>query len=178
MGCHADKTIGDLRVARPLFGTCSNHEAEFIMLSRRRPTAFAATAMLCSLVALSGCQSGSRWSSKTDSVTGSVPSHVAMSAASENAFSNRHQFYYFPGASVYRDCDEDRWLWSENGGITWITGKHLPAEFDVSEEIPFVVFLTLNTPVIEHAAIAAAFPADAAFGPATATAQGSVDFNN
>lgn len=100
-----------------------------------------------------------------------------MAAVSESDFAQQHQFYYYPDAQVYRDCDEDRWLWSNDGGCTWQSGAKLPAECGVGKEIPFAVFLTLNEPAMEHQAIAAAYPAEHLMNmPATATVQGASDF--
>ncbi len=95
---------------------------------------------------------------------------------SESDFAQQHQFYYYPDSQVYRDCDEDRWLWSDDGGCTWQSGAKLPAQCNLGNEVPFAVFLTLNEPAMEHRAIAAAYPAEHMNVPTTATVQGKSDF--
>jgi len=100
-----------------------------------------------------------------------------MTAMSEADFVHRHQFYYFATAGIYRDCDEARWLWSEDGGATWTSGISLPAKFDPVDEIPFVVYLTTNDPAREHQMIVAAYPANAG-APETATVQGTDKIEN
>lgn len=135
-----------------------------------RRCAFAAFAL--SAVAFAGCQSSNSSNSAQSSFD------VSMAAVTEADFAQRHQFYYYPAAGVYRDCDEDRWLWSEDGGETWTCGPRLPAQFHVGGEIPFAVSLSMNDPAAEHRAIAAAFPPAGGMTPATATVQGSNDFEN
>lgn len=124
------------------------------------------------LGAMSGCQSSRPM--HTGRQTSSFD--VAMTTVSEADFAQHHQFYYFPSSEIYRDCDENRWLWSEDGGLTWMSASTLPAERDPGDEIPFAVFLTLNEPAMEHRAIAAAYPRESMFAPGTATVQGSSDF--
>lgn len=137
---------------------------------RCTPVAFA----LCA-AAFAGCQSSN--SARTNEHAGVKSSFdVSMAAVTESNFAQRHQFYYYPVAGVYRDCDENRWLWSEDGGNTWSCGARLPASFKPGDEVPFAVSLSQNDPTIEHRAVAAAFPADVA--PATATVQGRSDFEN
>lgn len=152
------------------------------MTARRNIRLVPIAALICSMGALTGCQSGSSsstpWSSKSASTSSESSFDVAMAAVTEADFSQRHQFYYFPNAGVYRDCDENRWLWSEDGGMTWNAGPQLPSQISLGDEIPFAVSLNMNDPVIEHQTIAAAYPADSAFGPATATVRGSNDFDN
>lgn len=99
-----------------------------------------------------------------------------MAAMSESDFAQQHQFYYYPDSQVYRDCDEDRWLWSDDGGCTWQSGAKLPAQCNLGNEVPFAVFLTLNEPAMEHRTIAAAYPAEHMNVPTTATVQGKSDF--
>lgn len=93
---------------------------------------------------------------------------VTLAAVSEADFAQRHQFYYYPNARVYRDCDEDRWIWSRDGGLTWQSGRQLPLSIALGDEIPFAITLTSNEPAAEHTAIAAAYPPD----DATLTASG------
>jgi hypothetical protein len=90
---------------------------------------------------------------------------------SEASFSHTHQFYYYPSTQVYRDCDDDRWLWSEDGGATFQASRTLPAGLSVGDEVPYAVFLTLDEPAAEHQHIAAAYPGQTP----TVTVQGTVD---
>jgi hypothetical protein len=134
----------------------------------RNASCIVVSAVLCaSLVALGGCQTASRSSGGASSFS------LAAASGEQATFAHAHQFYYYPSTQVYRDCDEDRWLWSEDGGATFQTARALPAGLSVGDEIPFAVFLTLDAPAAEHQRIAAAYPADSA---TTVTVQGDNDF--
>jgi hypothetical protein len=149
------------------------------MQSRRNVWYPSIAALGFGLVTLAGCQSSSStWSSKSASATNESSFTVAMAAVTEADFAQRHQFYYYPAAGVYRDCDEDRWLWSGDDGVTWNTSIELPSHIAVGDEVPFAVILGMNDPVMEHQAIAAAFPSHDGSLPATATVQGSNNFDN
>ena len=140
---------------------------------------FLATFTLSTL-ALGGCKGSSSAALSSDEFSqrgGASSFRVSMTAMSEADFAHRHQFYYFATARIYRDCDEARWLWSEDGGVTWTSGISLPAKFDPGDEVPFVVYLTANDPSREHQMVAAAFPTNAG-APETATAQGSDKIEN
>jgi len=127
------------------------------------PLAFAGAAV----VVLGGCQSAP---SHTATASRSAPGEssaassfdVKMAAVSEADFAQRHQFYYYPNAQVYRDCDEDRWIWSKDSGLTWQSGPRLPMSIGLGQEIPFVVTLSVDDPTIEHQETAAAYPPDSA----------------
>ena len=129
-------------------------------------------------IPLVGCQSASsqRASSSAAPDVNASSFEVSMAAVNEEVFSHQHQFYYYPNAGVYRDCDEDRWLWSDDDGLTWNFGTNLPQQIVLGDEIPFAVILGLNDPASEHQTIAAAYPDTGATAPATATAHGSNDF--
>jgi hypothetical protein len=99
----------------------------------------------------------------------------AMPAVSEASFAHRHQFYYYPTTQIYRACDQDRWVWTNDGGMTWQSGPKLPAGLDPGQEIPFAIFLNSRNPAAEHPAIAAAYPREGSATPAMATAQGPSD---
>lgn len=173
----ADKRIGDSRVARSSFGVA--FLVEPIMPSCRTVCILSLASLTASFVALGGCQStSSSWSSKSASVANESSFNVAMAAVTEADFAQRHQFYYYPSAGVYRDCDENRWLWSEDDGATWQTSTELPSHIALGAEIPFAIFLGANDPVMEHQAIVAAYPATDTLAPATATVQGSNDFDH
>jgi hypothetical protein len=147
------------------------------MLARRHAIAIAIVCPLAvaSACMLTGCQPSSQSTGVARNIDGSS-FNVSLAAVSEATFSNQHQFYYYPSAQVYRDCDQDRWLWSEDGGATWVSAARLPAEFLVRDEIPFAVHLTQDSPALEHQAIAAAFPAPTAGHlPVTAAVQGRAE---
>ena len=144
------------------------------MHAHRTVRILTAAGLAGSAFALGGCQTASP--AKSAKATSQSSFNVAMAAVSESDFAQQHQFYYYPDAQVYRDCDEDRWLWSADGGFTWQAGATLPQQHDVGNEIPFAVFLTFNEPATEHQAIAAAYPADHLNMPAMATVQGKTDF--
>jgi len=128
----------------------------------------ASAAIVASFGALAGCQSASHRavSSHASSFT------VSMAAVSESNFAQRHQFYYYPSTQVYRDCDEDRWIWSEDGGLTWRSARVLPTELETGEEIPFAVTIALNEPATDHTRIAAMYPPEAD----TVTVRGESEF--
>ena len=140
------------------------------MLARTASCTLVSATLLASLFAGGGCQSASR-----SAGAGSSGSSFAVSAMSteQASFANAHQFYYYPSTQVYRDCDEDRWLWSEDGGATFQAARRLPAGVSVGDEIPFAVFLALDAPAMEHQRIAAAYPAETA---GTVTVQGASDY--
>jgi len=141
------------------------------MLSRRVVARSCVLAGLASLAlplsGMLGCQSASN-----SAGNGASSFNMNMAKARESDFAQRHQFYYYPTTQVYRDCDENRWLWSNDAGATWHSAARLPANIDLGNEIPFAVFLSSNSPAREHAMIAASYPADGTL-PATAAAQGS-----
>ena len=67
---------------------------------RCAPVAFA----LCA-AAFAACQSSN--SARSNEHAGAKSSFdVSMAAVTEADFAQRHQFYYYPVAGVYRDCDD------------------------------------------------------------------------
>ena len=144
------------------------------MLARPHATAIVCPLAIAAVCTLSGCQSSSRSQGVASNVEVSS-FNVSLAAVSESTFSNQHQFYYYPIAQVYRDCDQDRWLWSEDGGATWVSDARLPRQIALRDEIPFAVHLTQDNPALEHQAIAAAFPTTSAGLPVAATVQGRFD---
>ena len=137
-------------------------------------------AFALSALDLGGCKGSSSKAVSSDEFNqrGAASSfRISMTAMSESDFAHRHQFYYFATARIYRDCDEARWLWSEDGGVTWTRGISLPAKFDPGDEIPFVVYLTANDPSREHQMVVAAYP-DKAGAAEIATVQGSDEIEN
>lgn len=132
------------------------------------------TALALSTLAFGGCKGSSSTALSSDELNqrgGASSFRVSMTALSESDFAHRHQFYYFATARIYRDCDEARWLWSEDGGATWTSGISLPAKLDPGDEIPFVVYLTANDPSREHRMVVAAHPGVVG-APEIATVQG------
>ena len=68
-----------------------------------------------------------------------------------------HQFYYYPNAQVYRDCEANRWIWIE--GQSWQSGVTLPARIKLDSKPPYAVELRCDDPWLEHRKVAQAFPA-------------------
>lgn len=119
-----------------------------------------ALVMTCAAFAASGGVGCQNSSTHRNAVGDKSSFDVSLAAVSEQSFSNRHQFYYYPQSELYRDCDQDRWLWSGDGGVTWAAGPRLPATIAWPNEIPFAISLAQDHPASDHPAIAAAYPAD------------------
>ncbi len=134
------------------------------MLARSASYSLASCVLLASFAALGGCQMFSKSSKSSSSFS------VSTAPVTEANFAQCHQFYYYPSKQVYRDCDEDRWLWSEDGGASFQASRALPVWISVGDEIPFAVFLTLDAPATEHQRIAAAYPVETG---TTVSVQGS-----
>jgi hypothetical protein len=118
--------------------------------------------LFAAIIVQTGCQSSPRGGSVSRNAPGDASTSssfdVTMAAMSESDFAQRHQFYYYANAQVYRDCDEDRWIWSKDGGATWHSGSRLPLSIGLGDEIPFAVTLDVNDPASQHPMIATAYP--------------------
>lgn len=67
-----------------------------------------------------------------------------------------HQFYYYPEAQVYRDCEANRWYWMEAG--QWQFGATLPQTIVLDTKAPFAVELNADDPRADHLTIASEYP--------------------
>ncbi len=98
------------------------------------------------LVWLSGCASGA--------------ARRGRSAADIKAEADRPLvvFYYEPQSQVYYAPDRRRYFWMQSGA--WITGSELPASIPFDRERVVKIHLHSESPIAEHAAVAAQHPPD------------------
>jgi hypothetical protein len=67
------------------------------------------------------------------------------------AHGRKHQYYYYPDACAYRDCEVDQWFWMEAG--QWKCGPSLPDNIMVEVEVPVAIELESDTPYAHHAIV-------------------------
>lgn len=67
-------------------------------------------------------------------------------------------YYYEPQSQVYYAPDLRRYFWMQSGA--WITGSGLPASIPFDRAQVVKIHLHSESPIAEHAAVAAQYPPD------------------
>src|SRR5689334_19853190 len=96
---------------------------------------FVGFALALGIAGLTGCSTGT---------TSVMSDGSAEASATASAVHRSHQFYYYPEAQVYRDCEANRWYWMESG--QWQFGATLPQSIVLDAKAPFAVELKADDP--------------------------------
>lgn len=115
-----------------------------------------AAAMSVCLVGLSGCIFAAgrtvhhRASAPPPEVVHTTKTTV-IKHSGPTTYVRKHQFYYYPDAQVYRDCESNRWHWVENN--SWKVSIDLPRTIVLDNDGPLAIELEGDEPAIHHARI-------------------------
>lgn len=71
-------------------------------------------------------------------------------------YGRKHQFYYYPNAQVYRDCESNRWHWVKNN--SWNVSVDLPKTIVLDVDGPVAIEIDADEPSGHHAIVSREHP--------------------